>query len=72
MFTDKKKKLHVKILWVLFVIVSGVFVLTFKFNISQVLRKVMKSYFKPLIELFGKLSNNLSQTVRVEKTTTTM
>lgn len=51
---------------------SGVFVLTFKFNISQVLRKVMKSYFKPLIELFGKLSNNLSQTVRVEKTTTTM
>lgn len=36
------------------------FMLTFKFDIPQVFWKVMKCYFKPLIELFGKFSNDLS------------
>lgn len=39
------------------------FILTFKFDVSQIFRKVMKCYLKPLIKLFGKFSYNLSQTV---------
>lgn len=40
------------------------FVLTFKFDVPQVLRKVMKCYFQPLVQLLCKFSDNLSQTVK--------
>lgn len=39
------------------------FTLTFKLDVPQVLRKVMKCYFQPLVQLLGKFSDNLSQTV---------
>lgn len=44
-----------------------IFVLAFKFDVSQVFRKIVKSYFEPLVELFGKFSDNLSQTVWVRE-----
>lgn len=44
-----------------------IFVLAFKFDVSQVFRKIVKSYFQPLVELFGKFSDNLSQTVWVRE-----
>lgn len=43
------------------------YIFTFKFDIPQVLREVVKCYFEPLIELFGKFSDNLSQTVDERK-----
>lgn len=49
---------------------GGDFTLTFKFDISQVFRKVVKCYFQPLIKLFGKFTNNLSQTVDEGNTNT--
>lgn len=41
---------------------ADVFVLAFKFDVSQVFREIVKSYFQPLVKLFGKFSDNLSQT----------
>ena len=38
--------------------------LTFKFDVPQVLWKVMKCYFQPLVQLLCKFSDNLSQTVK--------
>lgn len=39
------------------------FTLTFKLDVPQVLWKVMKCYFQPLVQLLCKFSDNLSQTV---------
>lgn len=40
------------------------FTLTFKFDVPQVLWKVMKCYFQPLVQLLCKFSDHLSQTVK--------
>lgn len=42
--------------------------LTLKFDVPQVLWKVMKCYFQPLVQLLRKFSDNLSQTVKRRET----
>lgn len=42
--------------------------LTFKFDVPQVLWKVMKCYFQPLVQLLRKFSDHLSQTVKRRET----
>lgn len=56
MFREKRKR-HVQMFGFMVD-----FTLTFKLDVPQVLWKVMKCYFQPLVQLLCKFSDNLSQT----------